>query len=110
MDDGTTWWRVSVWNHLAEQCAEKIARGMRVTVSGTAKLREYEKDGQTRASLEVTAQDVSLPLPKFAPRGDGDVRSASGGQFSRPSQADDPWGSAPQQSSAFAPADSEPPF
>lgn len=108
VDDGATFLRVTVWDHQAEECADRITKGTLVTVSGELRQRDWEKDGEKRTSFEVTARDVSIPVPKYAPRGQGDFSQQSGG-FQRPSQqpVDDPWGSAPQQ---FEPADSEPPF
>lgn len=101
VDDGATFLRVNVWEHLAEACAEKIGKGTRVTVTGVLKQREYEtREGEKRTVYEITAQDVSIPLPKFPPRD-------SSGYQQRPSAGQqpqsDPWGAAPD-------ADDAPPF
>lgn len=95
VDDGATFLRVNVWEHLAEACAEKIGKGTRVTVTGVLKQREYEtREGEKRTVYEITAQEVAIPLPKFPPRDSG------GYQQRQPAgQQDDPWGSAPAHES-----------
>lgn len=110
VDDGVTFLRVNAWEHLAEECAEKITKGATVTVTGSLRQRDYEtREGEKRSSFEVQVSEAALTLPRFAPREGG----MSSGRFQRPSQQaqpqDDPWGSAPQQQ-AFAPSNEEPPF
>ena len=58
-DQGTDWYRVTVWGDRAERTAEEFRKGNRVFVEGRFKTREFEgKDGQKRTSLEVTADNV----------------------------------------------------
>jgi len=58
-DQGTDWYRVSIWGDRAERAAEEFRKGNRVFVEGRFKTREYEaKDGQKRISLDVTADNV----------------------------------------------------
>lgn len=65
-DAGTTFWPVSVWGPQAENVAESLARGTRVTVQGSAKDRAWETaDGEKRHRVEITANEVSVSL-KFA--------------------------------------------
>lgn len=56
--DETDWFRVTVWGEKGERIAEKLKKGSRVFVAGRFRTRSYEKDGQTRVSLEVTADQV----------------------------------------------------
>jgi single-strand DNA-binding protein len=71
----TDWFRVSVWGDRAERAAENLRKGNRVFVEGRFKTRQFEgRDGQTRTSLEITADSV-VNLEKRT-REDGD-----GGQF-----------------------------
>lgn len=71
----TDWFRVSVWGDRAERAAENLRKGNRVFVEGRFKTRQFEgRDGQTRTSLELTADSV-VNLEKRN-REDGD-----GGQF-----------------------------
>ena len=59
IDEGTDWYRVSVWGDRAERTAEKYRKGHRVLVSGRFKTREYEgRDGGTRLSLEISADAI----------------------------------------------------
>lgn len=53
--------RVSAWRQLGETCQRYLAKGRKVCVIGPVSVQTYEgKDGQTRASLEVTADDVEF--------------------------------------------------
>ena len=59
--------RVSAWRGLAENCANFLAKGRKVSVVGEVHLNTYEKDGKTRASLEVTASEVEFLTPRETP-------------------------------------------
>ena len=53
--------RVSVWRQQGENCAKYLAKGRKVYVSGPVTCRTYVgNDGQTHASLEVTANEVEF--------------------------------------------------
>ena len=53
--------RVSAWNQLGENCARYLAKGRKVAVVGPVSVHTYQgNDGQTRASLEVMANDVEF--------------------------------------------------
>ena len=56
------WFRVTAWKRLAETCAQYLAKGKPVLVEGTlTEPRPYQgKDGQWRASLDVTAATVKF--------------------------------------------------
>jgi len=56
----TIWFRVSVWNKLAEICSQYLTKGKKVLVVGEVEeARAYtDKDGNPRASLEVRATQV----------------------------------------------------
>ncbi len=59
VDEGTDWYRVSVFGDRAERAAEQLRKGNRVFVEGRFKTREFEgNDGQKRTSLDVTADNV----------------------------------------------------
>ena len=61
--------RVSAWRQLGENCNKYLAKGRKVAVTGSVRVRTYQaNDGSTRASLEVTAEDVVF----LSPRGEGD--------------------------------------
>lgn len=61
--------RVTAWRQLGENCAKYLAKGRKVCVIGPVSVSTYKgQDGQTRASLEVTADDVEF----LSPKGEGD--------------------------------------
>ncbi|MEI7743514.1 MAG: single-stranded DNA-binding protein [Chloroflexota bacterium] len=59
VDEGTDWYRVTVWGDRAERTAEQFRKGNKVFVEGRFRTREFEgKDGQKRTALEITADNV----------------------------------------------------
>ena len=56
--------RVNVWRQQGENCARYLSKGKKVYVSGPVQCRTYTgQDGQTRASMEVTANEVEFLSP-----------------------------------------------
>ena len=57
--------RVSAWDKLADVCARFLSKGRKVAVVGPVSGSSYEsKDGGTRFSLDVRAEDVEFLSPK----------------------------------------------
>lgn len=54
----TEWHRVVVWGKQAETCAKYLAKGRTVAVDGRLKTGKYEKDGETRYSTDIVADDI----------------------------------------------------
>jgi single-strand DNA-binding protein len=55
----TDWFRISVWGKQAEVCNQYVTKGRQVYVEGRLHARSWEgQDGQSRTSLEVTANQV----------------------------------------------------
>lgn len=53
--------RVSAWEKLGENCQKFLQKGRKVAVVGPVSVRTFEgKDGTTRASLEVKADEVEF--------------------------------------------------
>ena len=53
--------RVTAWRQLADICSKYLAKGRKVCVIGPVSVRTYQaNDGTTRASLEVTADEVEF--------------------------------------------------
>ncbi len=85
----TTWFRVTGWGRMAETMDKlsqsgALSKGKQVYISGPIELNEYtDHQGQSRASIEVRADELQL----LGGRGDGSsfggVRSAE-----RPEEAD----------------------
>ena len=63
-DEETSWIDVTAWGDLAENAADSIGKGDRVTVTGRLNQRSWEdKDtGANRSKVEVVADDVALSL------------------------------------------------
>ena len=60
--------RVTAWRGLAETCGRYLDKGRKVCVVGPVSISTYTgNDGQTRASMEVTAEDVEFLSPKDSP-------------------------------------------
>ena len=82
--------RVNAWGKIGETCQKYLAKGREVGVVGTVSLNTYQgNDGQTRASLEVFAQDVeflspsggAVPAEASAPAAPIDVTAEVGGEL-----------------------------
>ena len=57
--------RVSAWRQLGENCSKYLAKGRKVAITGPVTVSTYEaQDGSTRATMEVTADDVEFLTPK----------------------------------------------
>ena len=60
-DQEADFFRVTAWRQLGENCSRFLAKGRKVAVRGPVSARTYTaKDGSTRVSLEVTAEDVEF--------------------------------------------------
>lgn len=61
----TDYFRVTVWRELAEICQKYLAKGRKVAVCGPVAVSTYTaNDGSTRATLEVTADEVEFLTPR----------------------------------------------
>lgn len=60
--DKTTWFRITTWRKQAEIVSQYLTKGSRVMVIGEVEeARPYtDRDGNQRASIEVTAQTVKF--------------------------------------------------
>jgi single-strand DNA-binding protein len=64
--EDTSFFNVTVWFKLAENCAESLSKGDRVLVSGRLSQRGWEdKDGQKKSVVEIIASAVA-PSLEFA--------------------------------------------
>ncbi len=61
-DGETSYWRCTAWEQLAENCAQSLAKGNAVMVSGRIAQKTWEKDGERKSSVEVTATNVAPSL------------------------------------------------
>ena len=90
--------RVSAWRQLGENCAKYLAKGRKVNVIGSVSCRTYVgSDGQTRASLEVQADDVEFLTPKSEQGDMGGYSAPAAAPAARPAApAPANYGSQPQ--------------
>lgn len=66
----TDFFRINAWRQLGDNCQRFLAKGRKVAVVGELQPRTYEdKNGVTRISLEVTADEVEFLTPKNAEGG-----------------------------------------
>ena len=57
--------RINAWRQLGESSGRYLAKGRKVAVTGELQARTYEaKDGSTRMSLDVLADEVEFLSPK----------------------------------------------
>jgi single-strand DNA-binding protein len=62
-DDGTTWYRCTAWDQMAENVTESLVQGSRVIVQGRLRMREFDlKDGGKGKSLEMQVSAVGPEL------------------------------------------------
>lgn len=109
-EDGDTFWvRGSAWEHLAENVAETLQKGMEVMVSGELKTQSWEKDGVKHQTPELAIRSIGPNLAYAVAQVSKSPREQGGGQpqqqrqgqsQGRPQQAqrsqqqapqDDPW-------------------
>ena len=65
--DDTQFFRITTWRQTAENCRRFLAKGRKVAVTGAVSLNTYTaKDGTTKASLEVNADEVEFLTPRTA--------------------------------------------
>lgn len=62
-EEAVSFFDVTVWSQLAENVAETITKGTRITVTGRLDQRSWETpDGDKRSKIEIVADDVAISL------------------------------------------------
>ena len=62
---GADFFRVAAWDKLGETCAQYLAKGRKVCVTGSVRSGAYlNASGQAVGTLEVTAHEVEFLTPK----------------------------------------------
>lgn len=62
-EEAVSFFDVTCWATLAENVAESVAKGTRVTVTGRLDQRSWEtQDGDKRSKVEIVADDVAVSL------------------------------------------------
>ena len=63
--EAADFFRISAWNGLADICQRYLAKGRKVAVTGSVSVSTYTtQNGETRANLEVSAEDVEFLTPR----------------------------------------------
>ena len=57
-DGDTVYYTVTCWRSMAENAAESVQKGQPMIVHGRLRVSSYEKDGQTRTSVEIEARSL----------------------------------------------------
>ena len=86
MQDQTTWFRITLWNRLAETASQYLQKGKQDYIEGRLRVEEYlDRDGKPRHSLEVFATDMQF----IGSKGDDGVheRAASAGASAGPADS-----------------------
>ena len=91
----TEWHNIVLWRGLAEIAQKYLHKGDMVYVEGKLRTRSWEKDGVTRYTTEVVADNMTMLGSRGGSGGGGNYSSDSGSRSS-----------APQGSSFSAPMDS----
>jgi single-strand DNA-binding protein len=76
----TTWCRVTCWDDMAVTLADQLHKGSAVYCEGKLKLDRWEKDGEPRAGLSVSAWrcEIHGALGKQAPKREPAPAAAGG--------------------------------
>jgi single-strand DNA-binding protein len=83
-EEAVSFFDITAWSQLAENIAESVAKGTRVTVTGRLDQRSWETpEGDKRSKVEVVADDIAVSLRWATVEITRNERS-EGGQSSRP--------------------------
>ena len=58
--ESTEWVSITAWGKLGEICAEYLRKGGQVFVGGKMKTEKWEKDGITRYSTKIIADNIQM--------------------------------------------------
>jgi len=67
--------RIVAWRRLAEICGEYLKKGRLVAIEGRLQISSYQKDGQTRKSADIVADNMQM-LEKKQDSGSGFQQSS----------------------------------
>ena len=78
----TDFFRINAWRQLGDVCSRYLVKGRKVAVIGELQARTYEaKDGTTRMSLDVSADEVEFLTPKGDDQGNIPVPEEADARF-----------------------------
>lgn len=82
----TMWINVGAWGQWIDKVAPYLLKGTQVYVVGEIELREYEKEGVTKQSLQLTIQPGGVQLAGGKPEGQQQQSGAGGYRDKKPEQ------------------------
>jgi single-strand DNA-binding protein len=71
----TEWHNIVLWRGLAEISQKYLHKGDMVYIEGKLRTRSWEKDGVTRYTTEIVADNMNMLSPKTGGGGSGDYSS-----------------------------------
>lgn len=93
--DRPNYFDVTIWGGIGEWVGRELHKGDGIVVNGRLRWRSWEKDGQKRSAVDVTADSI-VPMPRD---GGGSRSSANGGGQQQSAAAapagDSAWGGQP---------------
>ena len=79
-EEAVSFFDITAWAQLAENTAESVQKGTRVTVTGRLDQRSWEtQDGDKRSKVEIVADDVAVSLRWATAEVTRNERSGGGG-------------------------------
>lgn len=61
LQDITTWFKITLWNKMAENAAKYLTKGSPVYIEGRLSIEEWsDRDGKNRYNVEVQATDMQF--------------------------------------------------
>jgi single-strand DNA-binding protein len=75
----TEWHNIVVWRALAEIAQKYLHKGDMVYIEGKLRTRSWEKEGVTRYTTEVVADNMTMLSPKGSGGGSGGYSSSESG-------------------------------
>ena len=84
-EESVSFFDITAWAQLAENVAESVTKGSRVTIVGRLDQRSWEtQDGDKRSKVEIVADDVAVSLRWATAEITRNERNEGGGGGSRP--------------------------
>ena len=81
-EEAVSFFDVTAWSQLAENVAESVGKGTRVTVAGRLDQRSWEtQEGEKRSKVEIVADDVAVSLRWATAEVRRNERADGGGNF-----------------------------
>jgi len=93
----TEWHRIVAFRKLAEICGKYLSKGKQVYIEGKLQTRSWEKDGVTRYTTEIVANEMRM----LGSRDSGDDYNRSGGGDYGQSMPQEPFPETPDDDIPF---------